>query len=82
MMAGNSGRYLVQVGALSDQQRAQTWLRSLSDRFHVTGKVTANGGLYRVQLGPFQSRQQATDLQQRLASEAQQQSFVMAADAG
>lgn len=79
-VASSNGRYLVQVGALSDQQRAQTWLKSLSDRFHVTGKVSANGGLYRVQLGPFQNRQQATDLQQRLASEAQQQSFVMAAD--
>lgn len=79
---GNSnGRYLVQVGALSDPQRAQTWLKSLSERFHVTGKVTPSNGLYRVQLGPFQNRQQATDLQQRLATEAQQHAFVTAADA-
>lgn len=90
LMAGSStsasavnsnGRYLVQVGALSDQQRAQTWLKSLSERFHVTGKVSANGNLYRVQLGPFQNRQQATDLQQRLASEAQQSAFVIPAEA-
>lgn len=79
-VASNNGRYLVQVGALSDPQRAQTWLKSLSDRFHVTGKVTPSNGLYRVQLGPFQNRQQATDLQQRLAAEAQQHSFVTAAD--
>ncbi|WP_409306356.1 endolytic peptidoglycan transglycosylase RlpA [Pectobacterium sp. B1J-3] len=73
------GGYVVQVGALSDQQRAQTWLRSLSERFNVTGKVTSNGGLYRIQLGPFANRQQATELQQRLSVEAQQQSFITAA---
>lgn len=79
---GNSnGRYLVQVGALSDPQRAQTWLKSLSEGFRVTGKVTSSNGLYRVQLGLFQNRQQATDLQQRLATEARQHAFVTAADA-
>jgi len=31
-----------------------------------------------VQLGPFSTRQQAEQLKQRLASEAQQQSFVTA----
>ncbi|MFT8211489.1 MAG: endolytic peptidoglycan transglycosylase RlpA [Symbiopectobacterium sp.] len=80
-IGSSNGRYLVQVGALSDPQRAQTWLKSLSERFHMTGKVTPSNELYRVQLGPFQSRQQATDLQQRLATEAQQHSFVTAADA-
>ncbi|KAA3666926.1 endolytic peptidoglycan transglycosylase RlpA [Pectobacterium carotovorum] len=74
-----TGRYVVQVGALSDQQRAQTWQRSLSERFRVAGKVTASGGLYRIQLGPFQNRQQAAELQQRLSVEAQQQSFITAA---
>ncbi|WP_420065325.1 endolytic peptidoglycan transglycosylase RlpA [Pectobacterium colocasium] len=74
-----TGNYVVQVGALSDQQRAQTWQRSLSERFRVAGKVTASGGLYRIQLGPFQNRQQAAELQQRLSVEAQQQSFITAA---
>ncbi|RLM24039.1 rare lipoprotein A [Brenneria alni] len=74
-----SGRYVVQVGALSDQQRAQDWLRSLRERFQVTGNVTASGGLYRIQLGPFQNRQQAAELQQRLSVEAQQQSFITTA---
>ncbi|ACT07788.1 rare lipoprotein A [Dickeya chrysanthemi Ech1591] len=75
-MPAGSGNIVVQVGALSDQQRAQTWLKSLSERFRVPGKVSLNNGLYRIQLGPFQSRQQAIDLQQRLSSEAQQPSFV------
>ncbi|WP_145515377.1 endolytic peptidoglycan transglycosylase RlpA [Yersinia aleksiciae] len=74
-----SGGYVVQVGALSDAQRAQTWQQSLSQRFGVPGKVATNGSVHRVQLGPFSSRQQAVELQQRLSSEAQQQSFVVAA---
>lgn len=74
-----SGRYVVQVGALGDKQRALAWQKTLGERFGVPGKVTANGNLYRVQLGPFSSRQQAAALQQRLTSEAQQQSFITAA---
>lgn len=70
--------YMVQVGALSNPQNAQLWQKSLSQRFSVPGKVQANGSNYRVQLGPFSTRQQAVQLQQRLASEAQQQSFVTA----
>lgn len=71
-----AGNIVVQVGALSDPQRAQTWLKSLNERFRVTGKVTLSNGLYRIQLGPFATRQQAADLQQRLSSEAQQPSFI------
>lgn len=74
-----SGGYLVQVGALSDSQRAASWQQALSQQFNVPGKVSANGAVYRVQLGPFSSHQQATDLQQRLLSEAQQASFVVSA---
>ncbi|CQI92406.1 rare lipoprotein A [Yersinia rohdei] len=79
--AATSGSYgyVVQVGALSDAQRAQTWQQSLSQRFGVPGKVATNGSVHRVQLGPFSSREQAVALQQRLSSEAQQQSFVVAA---
>ena len=75
------GGYMVQVGALSNPQNAELWQKSLSKRFSVPGKVQNNGSNYRVQLGPFSSRQQATQLQQRLASEAQQQSFVVPASA-
>ncbi|PKE33157.1 endolytic peptidoglycan transglycosylase RlpA [Rahnella sp. AA] len=73
-----SSGFMVQVGALSNAQNAQLWQKSLSQRFSVPGKVQANGSTYRVQLGPFSTRQQAVQLQQRLASEAQQQSFVTA----
>lgn len=77
--ASAGGNFVVQVGALSNAERAQSWQQQLSQQFGVPGKVSANGSVYRVQLGPFNNRQQATQLQQRLASEAQQQSFITAA---
>ncbi|KQN47544.1 hypothetical protein ASE93_09580 [Serratia sp. Leaf50] len=75
------GGFMVQVGALANAQNAELWQKSLSKRFAVPGKVQPNGSNYRVQLGPFSSRQQAAQLQQRLSSEAQQQSFVVSASA-
>lgn len=74
-----SGNYVVQVGALSNAERAQSWQQQLSQQFGVPGKVVASGAVYRVQLGPFSDRQQAAQLQQRLVSEAQQQSFITTA---
>ncbi|WP_406704575.1 endolytic peptidoglycan transglycosylase RlpA [Sodalis sp.] len=73
-----AGRFMVQVGAIGDAQRAANWQKDLSNRFSVPGRVSANGNLFRVQLGPFQSRQQAQALVQRLQSEAQQQAFITA----
>lgn len=77
--ASEGGNFVVQVGALSNAERAQSWQQQLSQQYGVPGKVSANGSIYRVQLGPFSNRQQAAQLQQRLASEAQQQSFITAA---
>ena len=71
-----AGSYVVQVGALSDAERAHQWADKLKTAFGVPGTVASSGKLYRVQLGPFNSRQQAAALQQRLISEASQQSFI------
>ncbi|RKQ39849.1 endolytic peptidoglycan transglycosylase RlpA [Enterobacter sp. R1(2018)] len=79
--AAASGRYVVQVGAVSDQARATQWQQKLSQQFNVPGAVSNNGAVYRVQLGPFSSRSEAAALQQRLMSEAQQQSFITNAPA-
>lgn len=66
-------------GRIIDLTRAAAnWQKNLSNRFSVPGRVSANGNLFRVQLGPFQSRQQALALVQRLQSEAQQQAFITA----
>lgn len=74
--AASSGSYVVQVGAVSDQGRAQQYQQRLSQQFSVPGRVTQNGAVWRIQLGPFSSKTEAGTLQQRLQSEAQLQSFI------
>ncbi|ADO49409.1 endolytic peptidoglycan transglycosylase RlpA [[Enterobacter] lignolyticus] len=74
--AAASGSYVVQVGAVSDQARAQQYQQRLSQQFSVPGRVTANGAVWRIQLGPFADKAEASTLQQRLQSEAQLQSFI------
>ena len=76
-----SGQYVVQVGAVSDSARAQQLLNKLSQQFSTRGAISQNGAIYRVQLGPFSQRSDASALQQRLQSEAQQQSFITNAPA-
>ncbi|WP_097164653.1 endolytic peptidoglycan transglycosylase RlpA [Enterobacter sp. CC120223-11] len=74
--AAASGSYVVQVGAVSDQARAQQYQQRLSQQFSVPGRVTQNGAVWRIQLGPFSSKTEASSIQQRLQSEAQLQSFI------
>lgn len=75
-----SGNFVVQVGAVSDQARAQQYQQRLSQQFSVPGRVTQNGAVWRIQLGPFADKAQATAVQQRLQSEAQLQSFITRAN--
>ncbi|EBY3147694.1 endolytic peptidoglycan transglycosylase RlpA [Salmonella enterica] len=74
-----SGRFVVQVGAVSDQKRAQQYQQRLSQQFSVPGRVIKNGAVWRIQLGPFASKAEASALQQRLQTEAQLQSFIASA---
>ncbi|SFN50431.1 endolytic peptidoglycan transglycosylase RlpA [Xenorhabdus japonica] len=71
--------YMVQVGAVSVEQKAKEWQQSLSQRFNVQGRIIQFGNVYRVQLGPFDSRQQATELQKKLTDQMHQ-SFIVAPD--
>lgn len=77
--AAASGRFVVQVGAVSDQTRAQQYQQRLSQQFNVPGRVIQNGAVWRIQLGPFASKAEASALQQRLQTEAQLQSFIASA---
>lgn len=77
--AAASGRFVVQVGAVSDQTRAQQYQQRLSQQFSVPGRVIQNGAVWRIQLGPFASKDEASALQQRLQTEAQLQSFIASA---
>ncbi|EHZ0235362.1 endolytic peptidoglycan transglycosylase RlpA [Salmonella enterica] len=78
-VAAASGRFVVQVGAVSDQTRAQQYQQRLSQQFSVPGRVIQNGAVWRIQLGPFASKTEASALQQRLQTEAQLQSFIASA---
>ena len=75
-----SGDFVVQVGAVSDQARAQQYQQRLSQQFSVPGRVMQNGAVWRIQLGPFSSKAEASTIQQRLQSEAQLQSFITRAN--
>ncbi|EPX1362814.1 endolytic peptidoglycan transglycosylase RlpA [Salmonella enterica subsp. enterica serovar Kentucky] len=77
--AAASGRFVVQVGAVSDQTRAQQYQQRLSQQFSVPGRVIQNGAVWRIQLGPFASKAEASALQQRLQTEEQLQSFIASA---
>lgn len=69
-------RFVVQVGAVSDQTRAQQNQQRLSQQFGVPGRIMQNGAIWRIQLGPFASKAEASALQQRLQTEAQLRSFI------
>lgn len=75
-----AGSLVVQVGAVSDQGRAQQFQQRLSQQFSAPGRVVQNGAVWRIQLGPFSSKAEASALQQRLQNEAQLQSFIASAN--
>lgn len=74
-----AGGYVVQVGAVSDQARAQQYQQRLGQQFGAPGRVEQNGAVWRIQLGPFASKSEAAALQHRLQNEAQLQSFIAVA---
>ncbi|MBM6606149.1 endolytic peptidoglycan transglycosylase RlpA [Enterobacteriaceae bacterium RIT814] len=74
-----AGNFVVQVGAVSDQARAQQYQQGLSQKFGVPGRLEQNGAVWRIQLGPLASKSEAAALQQRLQNEAQLQSFIAVA---
>lgn len=74
-----AGNFVVQVGAVSDQARAQQYQQGLSQKFGVPGRLEQNGAVWRIQLGPFASKSEAAALHQRLQNEAQLQSFIAVA---
>ncbi|MEI9751590.1 endolytic peptidoglycan transglycosylase RlpA [Moellerella wisconsensis] len=69
--------YMVQVGAISNQANAREWLNKLKGQFNAPGRVQPYNNIYRVQLGPFNDRNQAVALQSRLQSELNQSSMVI-----
>ncbi|MDT1795461.1 SPOR domain-containing protein, partial [Salmonella enterica] len=74
--AAASGVFVVHVGSVSDQTRAQQYQQRLREHFSVRGRLIENGAVWRFQLVTFASKAEARALQQRLQTEAQLQSFI------
>ncbi|AYY79840.1 MULTISPECIES: endolytic peptidoglycan transglycosylase RlpA [Proteus] len=58
--------FYVQVGALSNENNAQIWLNDLSSSFSTQGVINKADGLYKVQLGPYSSKDQAEAIRSKL----------------
>lgn len=58
--------FYVQVGALSNENNAQFWLNDLSSLFSTQGVINKTDGLYKVQLGPYSSKDQAETIKNKL----------------
>lgn len=69
-------QFMVQVGAMSDKTRAQQQQQRLSQQFGIAGIIAQHGEVWRIQLGPFTSKAEASALQQRMHSEARLATFI------
>ncbi len=69
-----NGRFYVQMGAFSKQQNAEMLRSTVAESekagdIHIRQSNSANGGtLYKVRIGPLASREEAMQLQKRLAA--------------
>ncbi|MGC6746690.1 SPOR domain-containing protein [Escherichia coli] len=74
-----SGNFMVQVGAVSDQARAQQVPTATGTEVRRPRSRNSKWRGLADQLGPFASKAEASTLQQRLQTEAQLQSFITTA---
>lgn len=58
--------FYVQVGALSNENNAQRWLDDLASSISTQGVINKTDGLYKVQLGPYSSKDQAEVIKSKL----------------
>ncbi|HPR65282.1 MAG TPA: SPOR domain-containing protein [Thermoanaerobaculia bacterium] len=71
--SASAGRWTVQVMAISNATKAQTWLQKLLasgfDVYMETLSYPQNKKLYRIRVGHFETREQADAVQRNLAKE-------------
>lgn len=58
--------FYVQVGALSNENNAQRWLDDLASSVSTQGVINKTDELYKVQLGPYSSKDQAEVIKSKL----------------
>ncbi|MBT0728442.1 endolytic peptidoglycan transglycosylase RlpA [Rosenbergiella australiborealis] len=67
---GTGKGFVVQVAAVNNSERANELQKKLAQHYNVAGHVEAvNGNIYRVQLGGYPNRSDASALQHRLAQD-------------
>ncbi|HGN0177858.1 TPA: SPOR domain-containing protein, partial [Proteus mirabilis] len=69
--------YYVQVGALSNQTNAQTWLTELTNTLNTQGVINTTDGLHKVQLGPYSSKTQAETIKSALKQSKNIDGFIV-----
>ena len=67
--------YFVQIGALSDQARAQAWQQSVSKQLNTPCRIQPFNNIFLVQLGPFQNPQQAEQIKNRVLTDLNNQAL-------
>lgn len=70
-------RYFVQIGALSDQARAEAWQQSVSKQLNTAGRIQPFNNIYRVQLGPFRDPETAELIKNKILTELKQSSIII-----
>lgn len=70
-------RYFVQIGALSDQARAEAWQQSVSKQLNTAGRIQPFNNIYRVQLGPFRDSETAELIKNKILTELKQSSIII-----
>ncbi|HGJ5892325.1 MAG TPA: endolytic peptidoglycan transglycosylase RlpA [Arsenophonus apicola] len=75
--SGAAKHYFVQIGALSDQAKAEAWQQSVSKQLNTPGRIQAFNNIYRVQLGPFQDPHTAEQIKNKILTELQQSSIII-----
>lgn len=74
---GATKRYFVQIGALSNQARAEAWQQSVSKQLNTPGRIQPFDNIYRVQLGPFQDPQTAEQIKNKILTELKQSGIII-----
>lgn len=70
--------FYVQVGALSNENNAQRWLDDLASSVSTQGVINKTDGLYKVQLGPYSSKDQAEVIKSKLKQVKDITGFIIA----
>lgn len=65
-LLSNEKQWFIQILASSNRQKAQQIGQDLTDKYHQNNRLTSNGKLYRLQLGPINDHDEADQLLKKI----------------